>query len=285
MKIVVCVKQVPDTAEVKIDPTTNNLVREGVPSVLNPYDENAVEAALKLKNQLGGTVTVVSMGPPQAGEVLEYCMEMGADAGILLADNAVRGSDTLATGYALSQLISYAGYDLILCGNEAVDGCTGQVGPIIACNLNIPQFTYVRSIEIEGNKLKVQRDVGSHIEFYESKLPAVVCILKGVNKPRGREKKAKEPQVVSAADLGLEENKIGNDGSPTKVVAIRMSDMRGKSYVTIDDNLFWEDKIKMIINGGVVQNKKVNLWRGTADEVSKRLMELAEFNRFFENFN
>lgn len=131
MKIVVCVKQVPDTAEVKIDPVTNNLVREGVPGIMNPYDEAAVMMALQLKEQTNGTISVLSMGPGQAGEELKNAMRRGADAGYLLCDRKLGGADTLATGYALAETIRQIGYDLVLCGNEAIDGCTGQVGPLI----------------------------------------------------------------------------------------------------------------------------------------------------------
>lgn len=283
IRIVVCVKQVPDTVDVKIDSKTNNLVREGIPSILNPYDENAVEWALQLRDKVGGSVTVVTMGPNQAKEVLEYCMEMGADKGVILCDGAVRGSDTLATGYALSKLIESVGFDLILCGNEAIDGCTGQVGPVIAANLDIPQFTYVESLEFDGKLLKVCRDSGSYLEYYETKLPVVACVLKDTNRPRKRQQEAKSVSLVTASDIGLDLSKIGNDGSPTKVVTIQMSDARAKSYVMIDDSLPWEDRIKMIMNGGVISNVKVDLWRGSAKEVAKRLLNTKDFNRFLEN--
>ena len=282
MKIVVCVKQVPDTAEVKIDSKTNNLVREGVPSILNPFDENAMEEALSLRDRHGGSVTVVSMGPLQAAAALSYCLQMGADEAVLLSDGAVRGSDTLATGYALSKLIGYVGYDLVLCGNEAIDGCTGQVGPSIAGHLDIPQLTYVREVKVEDGLVRVLRDAGSMVEYLETELPAVVCVLKGINQPRKRTQTDKQPKVVSAAEVGLDVSRIGNDGSPTKVVTIRMSDARAKSYIDIDDSLSWEDRIKMIVNGGMEMSSKVDLWRGSCGDVTDRLMDLADFNKFFE---
>ncbi len=280
MNIIVCVKQVPDTSEVKIDPQTNNLVREGVPGILNPYDENAMEAALQLRDEHGGSVTAISMGPMQAAEALRYCLQMGADKALLLSDRAVGGSDTLATGYALSRLAASQPFDLILCGNEAIDGCTGQVGPIIAGNLGIAQFTYARGVSFEGGLLRVERDAGRNMEYYEAKLPAVVCVLKDSNKPRKRTETDKEPEILTAADLALAPEKIGNDGSPTKVVKIEMSDARAKSYVEIDDSLPAEERIRMILNGGIAKKEKIDLWRGDADTLAGRLMELPELNRF-----
>ncbi|MEA5004079.1 MAG: electron transfer flavoprotein subunit beta/FixA family protein [Christensenella sp.] len=280
MNIIVFVKQVPDTSEVKIDSKTNNLVREGVPSIINPYDENGVEAALALRDRIGGKVTVVSMGPMQASSTLEYCLAMGADEAVLVSDRLIGGSDTLATGYTLSEVAKKIGYDLIVCGNEAIDGCTGQVGPIIAENLDIPQFTYVREVQVEADRVTVQREVGKNIEFYEAQLPALVCVLKGVNQPRRLGQTDKEVKLLRVADLDLDPAKIGNDGSPTKVVNIKMSDARAKSYVTIDDSLSAEDRIKMIINGGIEKKEKIDLWRGTAEALADRLMEHAGFNRY-----
>lgn len=283
MNIVVCVKQVPDTNEVKIDQKTNNLVREGVPSILNPYDRNSVEMALQLREQSGGKVTVVSMGPLQAQEALQYCLEMGADEAILLSDRAAGGSDTLATGYILSRLIESMKYDLILCGNEAIDGCTGQVGPIIAGNLNLKQFTYVRDITLKDGKLYIQRDVGREMEVYEAELPAVACVLKDVNEPREAVPVQRKVKVISADGLGLDLKRVGNSGSPTKVVHIQMSDARAKSYFTVDDSLSWEDRIRVIINGGIVNRQKVELWRGTPEELAGRITSCEEVARFVEN--
>jgi electron transfer flavoprotein beta subunit len=282
MNIVVCIKQVPDTTEVMIDSKTNNLVREGVPSIVNPFDINALEAALSLRDEFGGKVTVVSMGPPQAKQALTYCLEMGADEAMLLSDRAVGGSDTLATGYALSKLIRPLKADVIFCGNEAIDGCTGQVGPIIAGNLDLPQFTYVTRFEIAGDVIKVCRDSGVKLDFYEAKLPVLLCVLKGINKPRKRVPTDKTPKIVSAADIGLDLARVGNDGSPTKVVSIKMSNVRAKSFVTIDDSLDWEERIQMIIDGGIKKNKKVDLWRGTEETLADRFLNVGAVKRLFE---
>ena len=271
MNIVVCIKQVPDTSEVRIDPRTNNLMREGVPSILNPYDENGMELALSLRERHGGTVTAVSMGPPQAAQALERCLRMGADDAVLLCDRRVGGSDTLATGYALSELIRRMDYDLVVCGLEAIDGCTAQVGPSIAENLGIVQYTYVTALEVDGRTLKVRRDAGKEIEHYEAALPALVCVLKSINTPRRGGDTDRTVRTVNADDLGLDTARIGNAGSPTRVVKIRVSSARAKSYVEIDDSLDYEARIQMIIDGGIAR-KKVNLWRGSPEEQARRLV-------------
>ena len=142
MDIVVCIKQVPDTTEVKIDPKTNTLVRQGVPSIVNPFDKNAIEAGLRLKEKYGGRVTVVSMGPPQANDALKECLAMGADDAVLVSDRAFGGADTLATSYTLAATIRALGhFDVILCGKQAIDGDTAQVGPEMAEHLGITQLT------------------------------------------------------------------------------------------------------------------------------------------------
>lgn len=280
MNIIVCIKQVPDTGEVKIDPETNNLVREGVPSIINPFDENAMELALQLRERYGGKVTALSMGPIQATSALEYCLGMGADDAVLVSDRIVAGSDTLATGYVLSKVIFSMRYDLILCGSEAIDGCTGQVGPSIAEYLDIPQFTYVNRLDVDGGKLIVQRDAGRVLEQYEATLPALACVLKTINEPRPSAKTEAKVRVLSAAEAGLEKTLVGNSGSPTRVVKIRMSDARSKSYVVIDDTLDWEGRIQMIIDGGITKKDKVNLWRGKPEELAQRILTHAEFARY-----
>lgn len=282
MNIVVCIKQVPDTSEIRIDNKTNNLIREGVPSILNPFDENGVETALSLRDRFGGKVTVISMGPPQAEAALRQCLEMGADEAILLSDKAVVGSDTLATGYILSAFLNSLNYDLVICGNEAIDGCTGQVGPIIAGNLDITQFTYVRNVDFNGKELLVCREVGAYMEHYRAQLPCLLCVLKDSNTPRLRGTTDKKVTYVSAEDIKLDINRIGNNGSPTKVVKIDMSNARGGSYFDVDDSLPWEERIEFIIRGGMECKEKVNLWRGTADVVAKRLVDNERVSKYLE---
>lgn len=227
MDIVVCIKQVPDTTEVKINPETNTLIREGVPSIVNPFDENAVEAALQLKEKHGGKVTVITMGPPQAAEALRTTIAMGADEAFLISDRAFAGSDTWATSYTLAQTIKKLGkFDLILCGKQAIDGDTAQVGPGIAEWLGIPQVTFVVKLEVNGTKLKAERLLEEVNEIVECPLPAVVTVVKQMNEPRMpslkgmlRAKKM-EIKTLTAKDIEADPNNIGLSGSPTNVVKI-----------------------------------------------------------------
>ncbi|MEA3493577.1 MAG: electron transfer flavoprotein subunit beta/FixA family protein [Candidatus Margulisiibacteriota bacterium] len=227
MKILVCIKQVPETTEVRIDPETNTLIREGVPSIINPFDENALEAALKLKEKHGGKVTVITMGPPQAAEALKTTIAMGADEVYLISDRAFAGSDTWATSYTLAQAIKKIGdYNLILCGKQAIDGDTAQVGPGIAEWLNIPSVTFAVKIEAEGDNAKVERLLEEANEVVETPFPAVITVVKQINEPRMpslkgmmRAKKA-EIKTLKAAELNADEKNLGLKGSPTQVVKI-----------------------------------------------------------------
>lgn len=185
MKIIVTVKQVPDTSEVRIDPKTHSLVREGVPSILNPEDRNAVETALMLKDTYGAEVTALTMGPPQAEAILEEVIAMGVDEGILLSDRAFAGSDTLITAFALSRAVMKIGlFDLILCGRQAIDGDTAQVGPQLAGFLDLPQVTYLEEIRIEGHHAVIKRSLEDCVEEVRVCLPALATVLSDVNQPR-----------------------------------------------------------------------------------------------------
>lgn len=227
MEIIVCIKQVPDSASVKIDPETNTLMRQGVPAIVNPFDMHALEAALQLKEIHGGTITVVTMGPPQATEALRECVALGADKGILVSDRAFGGSDTLATSYTLASAVKTLGkYDLILCGMQAIDGDTAQVGPSMAEQLEIAQLTFVSKIEIVGDKVTVQREQDECYEVVESKLPILITVVRSINDPRFpnvkgimKAKKAQFP-VLALADLVVDETRLGLKGSPTKVSKI-----------------------------------------------------------------
>ena len=228
MNIIVCIKQVPDTTDVKIDPVTNTLIREGVASVINPFDTYAIEEAVRLKEKFGGKVIILTMGPPQAQQALREAISLGADEAILLSDRAFAGSDTLATSYTLASGIKKIGsFDMILCGKQASDGDTAQVGPGISTHLNIPQVTYVKKIEdISGDKAKVERMVEEGFEVIEIPLPCLMTVVKEINEPRlpslkGKMKAAKvEIATWTAKDLGLDPAKVGLNGSPTKVVKI-----------------------------------------------------------------
>ncbi|MCR6546383.1 electron transfer flavoprotein subunit beta/FixA family protein [Dehalobacterium formicoaceticum] len=225
MEILVCVKQVPDTAEIKIDPETNTLIRAGVPSIVNPFDKNALEAAVQLKEAHGGTVTVVTMGPEQAKEALKECVSVGADRAVLVSDRAFGGSDTYATSYILSQAIKKLGnFDLILCGKQAIDGDTAQVGPAIAEHLGLAQMTYAAKIQVNGKKISINRETDEGYEVIEASLPVVCTVVKSINEPRFATikskmaaNKAKIEKLTTAELSDLDPTKIGLKGSPTRV--------------------------------------------------------------------
>ncbi|MEA3488820.1 MAG: electron transfer flavoprotein subunit beta/FixA family protein [Candidatus Omnitrophota bacterium] len=229
MKIIVLIKQVPDTTDVKIAPETNTLIRDGVESIINPFDMYAIEEALRVRETLGeGEVIVVSMGPPQAEEALREAISMGCDSAILLSDRKFAGSDTWATSYTLSQAIKKVGdHRVIFCGKQASDGDTAQVGPGISMHLDIPQVTYVKKIEkIDGKSATVERMTEEGYDIVETPLPAIFTVVKEINEPRlpslkgkMKAKKAEIP-VWTAEELTCDENKIGLDGSPTRVVKI-----------------------------------------------------------------
>ncbi|MDA8227158.1 MAG: electron transfer flavoprotein subunit beta/FixA family protein, partial [Desulfitobacterium hafniense] len=189
MHFVVCLKQVPDTSEVRIDPKTNTLMREGVPSIINPYDAHALEEAIRLKEKVGGKVTIISMGPPQAKEALKKGMSFGADRAILLSDRAFAGSDSLATAYILStailKLAETEPVDIVFAGKEAIDGDTAQTGPGIAVRLNYPQLTYVIKVRnLEDKTITVERKLETGKEVVQAQLPALVTCEKSLNEIR-----------------------------------------------------------------------------------------------------
>ena len=226
MNIVVCVKQVPDTNEVKIDEEKGTLIREGVPSIINPEDRIALEEAVKIKEEFGGKITVVSMGPPQAKESLLEAYAMGADEAILLSDRAFAGSDTWATAYTLSQAIKEIGdYDIVFCGRQAIDGDTAQVGPQVAENLQIPQLTYVSEINLDKNKVNAKRQLEDGYSVVETELPVLLTVVDGLNEPRYPSIKrivdaySSEDTVKlwSVEDFSVDEDKLGLDASPTQV--------------------------------------------------------------------
>ncbi|MFC1809055.1 electron transfer flavoprotein subunit beta/FixA family protein [Candidatus Omnitrophota bacterium] len=225
MNIVVCIKQVPDTTDVKINPETNTLVRDGVASIINPFDMYAIEEALRIKEKVGGKVIAITMGPPQAESALREAISLGVDEVILLSDRAFAGSDTWATSYALAQGIKKLGkVDLILCGKQAIDGDTAQVGPGIAVQLDIPQVMFVKHTrEISESKIVVERMTEEGGEVIESSLPVMISVVKEINIPRlpslKGKMRSKKAEIIkwTSADLDVEEDCIGLNGSPTVV--------------------------------------------------------------------
>ncbi|RME69019.1 MAG: electron transfer flavoprotein subunit beta/FixA family protein [Nitrospirae bacterium] len=227
MRIIVCIKQVPEVSEVRINPETKTLMREGVPSIVNPYDLHAVEAGLQLKEKLGGTVTAITMGPPQAEEALREVISMGVDQAYLISDRAFAGSDTWATAYTLAAAAKHLGFDLIICGKQAIDGDTAQVGPEMAEFLRIPHVAYVKAIEsATEDKLVVHRMMEEGYDVVEMPLPGLITVVKELNKPRlpslkGKMRAKKEEiKVLNRETLQLQEEMVGLSGSPTQVKEI-----------------------------------------------------------------
>lgn len=255
-KILVCAKQVPDTNEIKINPETGTLIRDGVPSILNNDDANALEEALKIKDMHPDThITVVSMGPPQAQDMLFECIAMGADEAVLLSDRAVGGSDTWATSNALTAIIRKIGeFDLIFAGRQAIDGDTAQVGPQIAEKLGIPQVTYVEEFKIEPNmkEITVKRQLEDGYELIKLNTPCMLTAIKELNEPRymsmkGIFNKDKKISVWSAADVEVDLNTVGLKPSPTNVFRSFTPKPKGKG-VTLEGDTEKDIAKTLLIN-------------------------------------
>jgi electron transfer flavoprotein beta subunit len=259
MDIIVCIKQVPNTTDVRIDPETNTLIREGVESVVNPFDTYAIEEGIRLKERFGGKVTAVTMGPPQAESCLREAIGLGADEGILVSDRAFAGSDTWATSYTLSMAIKKIGkYDIIICGKQASDGDTAQVGPGISAHLSIPQVAYVKKIEdISERSGKFERMTEEGYEVIESPLPCLITVVKEINDPRLPSLKGKmraksaQIQVWKAADMGCDPKAIGLDGSPTKVVKIFTPPPREKGKVLQGESVDMAGELVDLLRGAL----------------------------------
>ena len=227
MKIVVCIKQVPDTNEVKLDPKTNRLIRDGVPSIINHDDKAGIEAALQLKERVGGTVTVVCMGPPQADVALREALAMGCDDAYLLSAREFGGSDTCATAIIISSALKKIGYDIVFTGRQAIDGDTAQVGPQIAENLGIPQVSYTEElIDVTDETITVKRQYEDRYHIIEAPLPCLLTAIQELAEPRYMhaggiiDAYAKDITVWGFEDLSdvINPDHIGLMGSPTKVV-------------------------------------------------------------------
>lgn len=233
MNIVVCLKQVPDTTAVKIDPKTGTLIRDGVPSIINPEDKHALEAALNIKDNVGGKITVISMGPPQAQVALREALCMGADEAILITDRAFAGADTLATSKTLAGALRKLDYDIVLAGRQAIDGDTAQVGPEIAEHLDIPQVTYVQDVKLQDDGLLINRALEDGYELIKVQTPVLLTAIKELNEPRYMnvkyifEKAEKEVQLWTANDIDVDKEELGLKGSPTKVKKTMTKETKG----------------------------------------------------------
>ncbi len=224
MKIVVCIKQVPDTTEVKLDPKTGTLIREGVPSIINPDDKAGLEAALAIKDKLDAHITVLTMGPPQADIALREALAMGADRAILLTDRAFAGADTWATSSALAGALKKLDFDLVVAGRQAIDGDTAQVGPQIAEHLNLPSISYVEDLEVDGDSIIVKRQFEDGYQKIKAKTPCLITALKDMNEPRYMNVKGifesfqdGKVEIWTVDNIEVDPANLGLKGSPTKV--------------------------------------------------------------------
>ena len=255
MKIVVCAKQVPDTTEVKLDPKTNTLIRDGVPSIINPDDKAGIEAALQLKEKVGGTVTVISMGPPQADAALREALAMGCDEAILVTDRAFGGADTWATSSTIAAALKKIDYDIIITGRQAIDGDTAQVGPQIAEHLGIPQVSYAEEIvDAAEGKVVVKRQFEDRYHVIEVKTPCLITALAELATPRYmtvhgifdayREKEVKVWTLEELKDT-VDMANIGLNGSPTNVKQSFTKQANGKGLYYKD--LSAEEAVETIV--------------------------------------
>lgn len=239
MNIIVCIKQVPDTTEVRLDPVTGTLIRDGVPSIINPDDKAGLEAALRLKDQYGSKVTVVSMGPLQADAALREAMAMGADEAYLISDRAFGGADTWATSSTIASAIRKIGdYDLIITGRQAIDGDTAQVGPQIAEHLGLANISYAEEIKAEEDGVVVKRQFEDRYHVIKAKFPCLITALSELNAPRYMTPggimdayQNKEVTILARMDLDVEDGNIGLKGSPTRVFKSFTKAVKGKGTV------------------------------------------------------
>ncbi|MBR3100534.1 MAG: electron transfer flavoprotein subunit beta/FixA family protein [Muribaculaceae bacterium] len=252
MKIIVCVKQVPDTTEIKIDPVKGTLIRDGVPSIMNPDDKGGLELALRLKDQYGAHITVISMGPPQADVILREAFAMGADRAILLSDRKFAGADTLATSYALSGLCRTLDYDLIIAGRQAIDGDTAQVGPELAEHLDLPQITYVADAKrLENGNLLVHKENEDSVQVLEVEGKCLLTVLASAFTPRYMSVNGimkaydREVEVWGADRIDVDESKLGLAGSPTKVFKSFPKAMKAPGEV---HEVSEEEAVELIVN-------------------------------------
>jgi electron transfer flavoprotein beta subunit len=260
MKIVVCVKQVPDTTDVKVDPEKGTLIREGVPSVINPFDQFALEEGLRIRDHTGGELTVISMGPPQAKSVIMLSLAIGADTGVLLTDRAFAGADTLATSYTLAKAVEKVGDpDLIVCGLQAIDGDTAQVGPGLATHLGLPQITYAEHIEMDDGVLRARRMIDDGTEIVEAKPPVLVTMTTPsdfvpTNPPFTKIMKAKKKpyEEWTVGDIDVDHDRLGLNGSPTWVEKVYPPPVREAGEIL----------------------------EGTPDELVERLIEILKTEQF-----
>jgi len=255
MKIIVCIKQVPDTNEIRLDAETGTLIREGVPAIINHDDKAGLEAGLRMKDEYGAHVLVMTMGPPQADLAIREALAMGADEGVLITDRAFAGADTWATSSTLASAINQYDYDLIITGRQAIDGDTAQVGPQLAESLGIVNISYVEKINIEGDSVVVRRQYEDRYHIIKAKMPCLITVLSELNEPRYmtpggifRAYRDMEVKTLVRNDLDVAEENIGLKGSPTRVVKSFAKSIKGQgTVVTLDEQesaMWMVDRLK-----------------------------------------
>ncbi len=251
MNIIVCIKQVPDTNEVKLDPVKGTLIRDGVPSIINPDDKAGLEAALRLKDQCNAHVAVVSMGPPQADAAIREALAMGADEGYLVSDRAFGGADTWATSSTIASAIRKIGnYDLIITGRQAIDGDTAQVGPQISEHLHLPNVSYAEDIKLDGDFLIIKRQYEDRHHMVKVKMPCLITALAELNPPRYMtpggimDAYKKEVHLITRKDLDIDDGNIGLAGSPTRVFKSFTKPLKGKGTVV---NLDPQESVEFLV--------------------------------------
>ncbi|NLJ58664.1 MAG: electron transfer flavoprotein subunit beta/FixA family protein [Tissierellia bacterium] len=256
-RIIVCIKQVPETDKIGIKQEKGTLIRENIENIMNPYDKNALEEALIIKDKFDAEVIVITMGPPQAVDVLKEAISMGADEGVLINDEAFSGSDTLATSKVLAAAINkIADYSIIFCGQKAIDGGTAQVGPQIAELLNLPQVTNVKDIKIKGNKLEIVKATEDGAYLLETETPILLTTTTEINNPRSPtmmginkaygENGNKRISILSGKDLNINPKEVGLEGSPTNIYDFCMS-KKSKTSEMIEGNKA-KEKASILIN-------------------------------------
>jgi len=286
MDMIVCVKQVPNTTEVQMDPRTKTLIREGVASIVNPFDLVALEEALRIKREVGGRITVLSMGPPQAISALKECLARGADRAILLSDRIFAGSDTLATSYTLSLAIqtSKLPYDIIFCGLQAIDGDTGQVGPGLAEFLNLPVLPNAVGVWVdeEAQSVTIHRKIEEGIEVLRAKLPVLIIADRDLAKPGNLTEDSLKRIAEDAVEiydfnkLGGPRSDFGLEGSATEVIWIGSPKPIG--YMKIDPDLPYQERIRLTLTAGLESKSSKQIVEGkdpleAVNELVRKLVE------------
>ena len=237
MKVIVCIKQVPNTNKVRLDPETGTLIRKGVPSIINPDDKAGLEAALRLKDAHGAHITVLTMGPPQADKALREALAMGADEAVLLTDRAFGGADTWATSSTIAAAIKTMEYDLIITGRQAIDGDTAQVGPQIAEHLGLANISYAEELRVEGDSVVVKRQYEDRYHIIKAKTPCLITALSELNEPRYMTPRGifdayeKEVKVMGRPDIEIDDSNLGLKGSPTRVFKSFTKAVKGQGTV------------------------------------------------------